>query len=251
VSTVSDTASAAKGSVGRGADAIAERRQLEAKLYQQGLTLKQVGEIVGRSESVVMHDLEVLGIERRNERGRGPARVHPPPTPRACAYCGEIFTPRHSLAVGKFCTRLCHNRANAEAQEHKRGEWRACLECGKQFWRYRSQLELPQVRGDFCSPQCWGSYRWSKSDGSSARPLIEANTERGHFGTDARREWLGCFAGRKAPGPGGQPRGRPRLEPSRDLVEQIEKLAARGDGRRTIANKLACSEYLVRRVLSA
>jgi hypothetical protein len=251
MSTASDQAPEAPGSSGRGADKITERRQLAAKLYQQGLTLKQIGEIVDRSEAVVMHDLEVLGIKRRKEWRRGRPRLHPAPRPRPCAYCGEVFTPQKSTQVGKFCSTICHNRANAEAQEHKRGEWRTCLHCGDRFWKYASQMKQLRSRGDFCSDTCWGKFRWWKSDGSSARALIEAQMERGHFGTAARREWLGRFAGRKAPSPGGQARGRPRHEPSRELVDQIEKMTARGDGRRTIAEKLNCSEYLVRQVQSA
>jgi hypothetical protein len=247
MSTASDTALAAQGSLGHGADVIAERRQLEARLYQEGLTLKQVGAIVGRSESVVMHDLAVLGIERRAARGRGRTPVHPPPTPRPCAYCGTIFTPRHSLAVGKFCSRLCGNRAKAEAQGHKRGEWRTCLQCGKEFWRYRSQLELPQVRGDFCTPKCWGSYRWLQSDGSSARPLVEANIERGHFGGRARQHWFGRWGGQKA----GHLGGRPSALLSDEQQSEIKKLAAQGWGRRAIANRLLVSEWAVRNALSS
>jgi len=244
--TASDQAPAAQGSLKPGADAITERRKLGAKLYQQGLTLKQVGAIVGRSESVVMHDLEVLGIKRRPDRGRGRAPIHPPPTPRPCAYCGEVFTPPHSLNVGKFCSRLCHNRANAQAQAHTRGEWRTCLQCGKEFWRYRSQLELPQGRGDFCSRQCWGKFRWLKSDGSSARPLIEANMERGHFGGRARQRWLGRWGGSTA----GHLGGRPIASVTDAQRAQIKKLDARGWGRRTIANQLGLSEWAVRNVLS-
>jgi hypothetical protein len=235
---------------------VAERRELEAKLYLQGLTLKQIGETVSRSESVVMDDLARLGIERRRPGAAAGSvsamrpRKHPPPTPRPCEYCGEVFTPGHATHVGKYCSRLCGNRAKAEAQGHKRGEWRTCLNCGETFWRYQSQMALAQVRGDFCLRKCWGDYRWRRSDGASLRNFIEARTELGLFGADARREWLGRFGGRKAPGPGGQPRGRPIVATSPEKVARVHELAARGRGRRTIAQDVDLSEYTVRKILS-
>jgi hypothetical protein len=242
MSTASETAPAAHGRVGRSADAIMERRQRAAELYQQGLTLKQVGEIVGRSESVVRHDLEVLGIKRRQEWKRGRGRIHPVPQPRPCARCGEVFTPQRATHVGKFCSRLCHNRTNAEAQEHKRGEWRTCLHCGERFWRYQSQLALPQVRGDFCTRRCWGTYRWLK-DGSAARPLLEANMERGHFGGRARQRCIGRWEGSKG--------GRPSVSVTDAQRAAIEQLADAGWGRRAIADRLLISERAIRNALSA
>jgi hypothetical protein len=226
------------------------RRELEAKLYREGLTLEQISTIVGRNIGTIHGDLKKLGVEMRKQ---GPpkgtqrtwGRKHSPPTPRPCARCGVVFTPHHALDVGKFCSKLCHNRANAEAQGHKKGEWRTCLlpSCGKSFWKYASQLELS--RGDFCSPTCWGEYRWTPaSGGESVKPLIKANAERGRFGGRARQVYSGRWAGKY-----GHLGGRPRGELSDAQVAEIKSLAGQGWGRRAIANRLLVSERLVRNVL--
>jgi hypothetical protein len=225
------------------------RRELEAKLYQEGLTLEQIAKIVDRNIATIHHDLNVLGVERRK---RGPAkgtprpalRKHPLPTPRPCAYCGEDFTPRHATHVGKFCTPLCHNRANAKAQGHKKGEWRTCLQCGESFWKYASQMLLPTTRGDFCTPTCWGRYRWSpQSGGESVKPLIKANAERGHFGGQARKHYGRRFAARYG-ALGGQAK-----KYNEEQAEWIHELRRLDYSYRDIAGTVGLSKTTVARIL--
>jgi hypothetical protein len=230
------------------------RRGLEAKLYQEGLTYEQISEIVGLNIATIHYDLKKLGVESRKP---GPAkgtprpalRKHPPPTPRPCARCGEVFTPGHATHVGKFCSRLCHNSANAESQGHKHGEWRTCLRCGDRFWKYDSQMRLTTTRGDFCSPRCWGRYRWTpQSGGESVMPLIEANAARGHFGGAAKRKHLGRLASLKAPSPGAPPRGRPKIEVDEAQVLELRRLHPTWSPQ-MIAEAVGTSRGTVRRIL--
>jgi hypothetical protein len=225
------------------------RRELEAKLYREGLTLEQISTIVEINIGTIHGDLRKLGVELRK---RGPAkgterpalRKHPPPTPRPCARCGEVFTPHHALDVGKFCSRLCHNSANAEAQGHKKGEWRTCLlpTCGKSFWKYASQLELS--RGAFCSPTCWGKFRWTpQSGGESVKPLIKSR-----FGGRERQKHLGRFGSLKPPGPGAPDRGRPKTNVDEAEVRELHRLHPTWSPK-MIAENVGTSRDTVRRIL--
>jgi len=234
---------------------VAERRQLEATLYQQGLTLERVAGIVGRNIATIHYDLRKVGVEPRKP---GPAkgtprpalRKHPAPTPRPCAHCGEIFTPAHATHVGKFCSRVCHNRANAEAQAHEKGEWRTCLRCGQTFWKYASQLRDPNARGNFCSNRCWGEYRWTpQSGGESVKPLIKANAARSHFGGPARRKHLGRLASLKEPGQGAPARGRPKNTVDRAQVFELRRLHPTWSPK-MIAKEVGTSRDTVRRILN-
>lgn len=65
-----------------------------------------------------------------------------------------------------------------------------------------------------------------------------------------RQRWKGRQNATKAPGPGARPRGRERLAVTDEQRTEIEKLAARGWGRRAIANHLSVSERLVRNILA-
>jgi hypothetical protein len=225
---------------------------LEAKLYQEGLTLEQIAKIVDRNIATIHHDLRFVGVELRKP---GPAkgtprpalRKHPLPTPRPCSYapCGKVFTPAHSTLPGKFCSKLCHNRANAEAQGHKKGEWRTCLlpTCGKSIWKYASQLKLS--RGDFCSPTCWGKYRWTPaSGGESVKPLIKANAERGRFSGQARQHYGRRFAAQYGK-QGGRAKGY-----NEEQAEWVSELRRLNYTYGEISDRVGVHRETVRRILS-
>jgi len=84
---------------------------------------------------------------------------------------------------------------------------------------------------------------WWRTGEHRARILIE------QAGGPARRRWKGRWGGSKPPAPGSRPRGHPRAVVTGEQRTEIERLAAQGWGRRSIATRLALSERAVRNVL--
>jgi DNA-binding CsgD family transcriptional regulator len=120
-----------------------------------------------------------------------------------------------------------------------------CPHGDRERWVYDSQGT------EYLSAACWAQYRGAVA-WKSLLPLIssqEASWDR--WGGVARQRWLGRLNAKRAPGPGGRPRGRPAVTASPEELSTIRFLAGRGWGRRAIATHLRLSEWLVRRALDA
>ena len=63
-----------------------------------------------------------------------------------CKYCGIEF--RTNVDNRKFCSRKCY--LNSLSGKIKR----VCVECGKEFAVYKSELKRKCNRGMFCSSEC-------------------------------------------------------------------------------------------------
>lgn len=118
------------------------------------------------------------------------------------------------------------------------GEWVTCkCGCGRTRWIHDSQ------GFEYLSAACWARARWTQ--GSGLQPLVS------QWGGRARQRWLGRWGGRKEPGVGAQPRGRPAVTLVPTKQAEALRLRERGWGRRAIADRLQESERAVRNFLDA
>jgi hypothetical protein len=210
-------------------------------LYRDdGLRLEDVAGLFSTSTTTVCAILKAHSVPRRP--GGSPQRL-PRPEPKKCANegCEVVFTPTPAQAArgdGHYCSRSCANEATAHRlRPRTAGENVMCPVCGRSRWYWASDI----ARGNrFCSPQCWGRYRWEHGLLAKwwlARPLSGLT----------RQRWIGRWAGRAA----GHLGGRPRVSVSDEQRLDIQKLDSLGWGRRAIASRLLLSERAVRNVLEA
>jgi hypothetical protein len=194
--------------------AIAERRQTELALYDEGLTLEEIAKRVERSTSVVWADLRALGYDAR---AWPRPYIHPPVEPRECPSCGMTFQPTPAkAAVGKdvYCSRRCADQGRVGKS------WKkvplVCVHCGRERLMRRYYVEKG---GRFCTLRCWGQYRaWRGLAGF--RDLIESP----HISVPKRQEWGGRWGGNTPPGElADRPRGRPRGFTSEQATEAIRR----------------------------
>jgi transcriptional regulator with XRE-family HTH domain len=282
--TASDQAPAARGSLGRGADSPTRKRRISL-----GLTLGELAAEVGLSEAVLARIetgkgrpslaraeaiAETLGVE-----------VEDVFELRECACgCGGrmIDLPRDGSAPryisGHNSREPDHGASIAEAHRARRRlqgipEEKICNGCGRTYTRSevpRQRLEHWLAR-EYCPDGC----RWPVVDprpckycGEMFRPDenrheycsgSHAQLARWKRLTDipdamlaalppkARQVWFGRKKGREA----GHLGGRPAAALTDIQRAEVEKLHARGWGRRAIANHLVVSERAVRNALDA
>jgi hypothetical protein len=179
----------------------------------------------------------IAGFRRSNEARRNGKVV-------ACPVCGTTrYYNAFKLANGsKYCSSECFHLASRKGPPPAPRE---CPTCSKIFTpRFPAFADAR-----FCSRECWGIYRWQKN--VAIAPLVASMLQRKLLGGRARQRWLGRWAATKPPGGGAQPRGRPRIDATAEQQLEIEKLAAIGWGRRSIASRLKVSERMVRHVLES
>jgi hypothetical protein len=99
--------------------------------------------------------------------------------------------------------------------------------------------------GRYHSRRCHALDEWSRGTAKCRAWLYRAPTS-----GRARQRWGGRWNATKPPALGGRPRGRPAAELTDDQRNEIQILAARGWGRRTIANQTGASERAVRNELT-
>ena len=73
-----------------------------------------------------------------------------------CVICGNTFYNRFSpaevlLGKGKVCSKECKIKHSSIV--NRRGEFKKCLACGKEFWVRPS--EIKKGSGKYCSRKCW------------------------------------------------------------------------------------------------
>jgi hypothetical protein len=227
-----------KGKPGPRSAAWAESERVISLYRDEGLRLEDVARLFGTSTPTICSVLEANGVSRR--RGGSPPRL-PRPEPKICANegCDTEFTPKPAQAArgdGHYCSRSCANQATAHRlRPRTTGEYVTCPVCGRSRWYWASDI----ARGNrFCSPQCWGRYRWEHGLIAKwwlARPLSGLT----------RQRWLGRWEGRRF----GELGGRPRASVSEVQRDEIQNLSDQGWGRRAIASRLLVSERAVRNVL--
>lgn len=236
-----------------------QRRDLVRELYPKVRSSPKVAEILGCSTTTVWSDLKKLGIPRMSSTesiaiadAEIQRRVGERRTFVAKLYTELRSTYRVAAAVG--CSRATVTNdlkalGVAPGQRTKqRGETIACLECGREKWRYECELNEGGLRGRFCSRSCWNTYRWKHGIGiSTSLVSLSGRYTRGV----TRQRWLGRWGGSKPPGPGARSRGRPRVPVSEKQRSEILKLAGRGWGRPAIAKNIGLTEHRVRGVLES
>jgi len=252
---------------------IAARRERVRTRYLAGASVKKVASAEGISFETARDDLHKLGVRMRP---RGKQRKYGPDEQRPCARCGApTIAPASELARGRkrfycdSCPRALRRREQDDlivslyvdeartqhyiaerlgvsdsivhralrrlglpTDAHRRGPRELqCEQCCKTLSTYDDHAR-------FCSRECWGAWRWKHGE---AIGLV------GRWGGRSRQVWLGRWEGRKYGALG----GRPVASVSEAQRAEIEELAAKGWGRRAIANRLLLSERAVRNVLSS
>lgn len=111
---------------------------------------------------------------------------------RTCNYCGCAFIVR-TCRPGKYCSRLCGNKAKAKANigAVRTSRWEPCNYCGKAVKRYKSRTH----RRAFCNEGCYHAWdSWYKSQPEQQRKHAERALKSLQAGTskveDAVAEWL-------------------------------------------------------------
>ena len=154
--------------------ALAARREREAKLYSEGLTPAAIADREGISVDLVRHDLRLMGVKMRprggaiaegvrkfwdsekgqaQKRRRSEALRQAPPVQRVCEWCGEPFelsAKRARQEPGRFCSRECalaskRRDAGPELEKLREGrvQWRARV---ADFKATSGLLDLDAVR---------------------------------------------------------------------------------------------------------
>jgi hypothetical protein len=149
--TADGKAPAAQRSLERGADDLSKRRELEAELYQSGMSQAAIARELAVSQTTVLRDLAILGVSRRRPGGR--RRRRDASDTKTCERCGRYFT-RSGLThpitneewrKRRFCSWEC--------RKHPR-EVKTCARegCDVQF----TPLPWKLVRGEgrYCSREC-------------------------------------------------------------------------------------------------
>jgi transcriptional regulator with XRE-family HTH domain len=285
MSTASDTAPAARGSLERGADS-----QLKAERVRQGLTRKELAARVGMSVNTL------IGIENGHQRpavdvaGSIAAALEVELSnifelvECECGCGGKLIDmPRHG-SQGRFLSG--HNARQPEhgasvtrghaARRARLGipESKICKGCGREYTRSEVPRQSNEhwLAREYCPDGC----RWPKVEprpckfcGEEFRP----DENRRHYcpGTShgqldrfkrgdvapaffkempslARKRWGGRWGGSKPPAPGSRPRGHPPVSVTEEQKRRI-KLASKRWGRRRIAQEFGISERAVRNVL--
>jgi len=118
------------------------KEALERAYWQEGLTMEQIGRILGVTKERVRQIMEKLGI---------PRRYPPRERTRFCPNCGA------PLPTGK---RYCSDKCKEEYRREKYWVKLKCNYCGREFWRREAWVrastpERGYVTGAvYCSRDC-------------------------------------------------------------------------------------------------
>jgi Helix-turn-helix domain of resolvase len=257
MSTASEQAPAAQGSLERGATKLCEcgcgtavrpgsrfarghhRRigreatlERVARFYRADPipTLAVGAQELGLSQSAISNYLRELGIELPPNGSR--LMKYPDPGVRTCDRdeCENLFRPKPSTVAngrGRYCSYRCRDLA-ATHRPRQKGEWITCPVCGGARWWYASDVARGRT---FCSPSCWGRHRWKHGLIATwwlARPLSGS----------ARRTWKLRWT--RSP-------GRARSYTDKQAA-WVLTLAAQGYGHARIAETTGLSRDTVRRI---
>jgi len=263
-------------------------REAAVSLYGEGLSTREVAARLGIGQSTVVKYIRMAGLEARppgrpakyaapeprpcqtcgtvftpahpsadvrQNQGRYCSwarriegmRKYQPAEERPCARCGKTFRPRAADAIrgrGIYCSKTCR----------KGGELVTCAHCGKEAYRHPSRLRIRQDgratrrESRFCSPRCWGLYRWKHKE--ALRGLVDGMVRDELLRGRRKQVWFGRWGASKAPGPGAAPRGRARgyTEGQRGWVLGLRE---NGFSIRAIARTTGLSKWQVESILTA
>jgi hypothetical protein len=235
---------------------VSERRQEVLRLHEQGVTQRAIADRLGCHWHTVRLDLRAGGVPPRStnkptteprvcaregcdnlfrptpaqvRKGFGKFcsrecdheahRIYPQPEERKCERCGAPFTPSGSnvaMGWGRFCSKRC-SAVSTSAHQRKKGRAVACKNCGRERWRYDSN-----IGAGFCSHECWNRYRWKHGIGISD-DVVSLATGRARQRWKGR--WNGCLGGLD-----GREGGRP---PKATPAQAAEVWRLHGEGRST------------------
>jgi hypothetical protein len=232
------------------------RRARVAAAYAEDPVMRHVATRLRISTKTVHEDLVALGVERLPS-GQRPTRCELDRETRQQLVVGmyvlfdmtaQVIADALKVAKGTVQNDLkamgVESRVGAPPAKYPPPAPRECAykECDVVFtppkpsgWEQR-----------FCSRQCWGLQRINVDYDYPPffAPLTEVCSPK------SRQMHGGRKASRNPPAIGGRPRGRQRVELTDEQVSRIETFAARGWGRRAIANELGIGPDVVRRVLA-
>ena len=127
----------------------------------QEYTLADVGRMLGISrESVRVIAGDIPGASRHTR------------LPRFCKTCGKLVGPYKGLNYSSYKEGFCLDCWEKEKERRKEERYKrnnqsfVCEICGKEFWRKKSAVKQAFERGArvrFCSNECYGRFRFSKS----------------------------------------------------------------------------------------
>jgi very-short-patch-repair endonuclease len=87
-----------------------------------------------------------------------------------CIVCGKSFERKRKESTGKYCSRVCSDKADKNAPRRQPRIKKICPECGKEF------IALPYQNTNCCSRRC-ANLRTAKTQVGKAHPLHKEKIE--------------------------------------------------------------------------